>query len=72
METITIPIREYRRLLSAEKAYKKIAGQIYKTAIDTNVNEVVSDFRKTKLYTEEFLTDLEEGLKKSSYFKNKK
>lgn len=49
---------------------KKIAGQIYKTAIDSDVKDVVSDFRKTKLYTEEFLTDLEEGLKKSKRFKS--
>ena len=61
METIAIPKREYKRLLNTEKAYKKIAGQIYKTVIDSDVKDVVSDFRKSKLYTEEFLTDLEEG-----------
>lgn len=72
METITISKSEYKRLLSAEKAYKKIAGQIYKTVIESDVKDVVSDFKKTKLYTEDFLTDLEDGLKKSTYFKNKK
>jgi hypothetical protein len=67
METITIPKSEYKRLLSTEKAYKKIAGQIYKTVIESDVKDVVSDFRKTKLYSEDFLTDLEDGLKKSTY-----
>lgn len=33
------------------------------------IQEVVADFRKTKLYTKEFLNDLEDGLIKSSYYK---
>ena len=31
--------------------------------------EVVADFRVADLYTDEFITDLEDGLRKSSYAK---
>lgn len=33
---------------------------------------VVNDFRKTKIYSEEFLKDLEQGLRKSSYLNKDK
>ncbi|MFH1225951.1 MAG: hypothetical protein V1684_01525 [bacterium] len=33
------------------------------------INKVVADFKATNLYTKEFLTDLEDGLHKSSYAK---
>ena len=32
-------------------------------------DEVVENFKATDLYAEEFLTDLEDGLRKSSYSK---
>ena len=32
------------------------------------LKEVVKDFREANFYTEEFLKDLKDGLKKSSYF----
>ena len=34
------------------------------------IGEVVNDFRKTNLYAEEFLSDMEDGLRKSSCAKN--
>jgi hypothetical protein len=66
METITIPKTEYRKLLSRAKAYEKLAGSIFENVIKDPVNEIVSDFQKTNLYTDGFLKDLEDGLKKSS------
>lgn len=35
------------------------------------IKKVVADFKATNLYTKEFLTDLEDGLHKSSYVKKK-
>jgi hypothetical protein len=72
METITITKTEYKKLLSRAKAYEKLAGSIFENAIKDPVNEIVSDFKKTNLYTVDFLKDLEDGLKKSSLAKNKK
>ena len=72
METITIPKSEYKKLLSRAKAYEKLAGSIFENAIKDPVNEIVSDFKNTNLYTDVFLKDLKDGLKKSSLAKNKK
>lgn len=72
MKTITIPKTEYKILLSRAKAYEKLTGSIFKNAIKDPVNDIVSDFKKTNLYTDGFLKDLEVGLKKSSLAKNKK
>ncbi len=72
METITIPKTEHKKLLSRAKAYEKLAGSIFENAIKDPVKDIVSDFKKTNLYSDEFLTDLESGLKKSSLAKNKK
>ena len=72
MQTITISKNEYKKLLSQAKAYQKLAGEIFKKVINDPVSDLVDDFRKTGIYTEDFLIDLEKGLKKSSYSKNKK
>ncbi len=72
METITIPKSEYRKLVSRAKAYEKLAGSIFQNAIKDPVKDMVTDFKNTNLYSEEFLIDLEDGLKKSSIAKAKK
>lgn len=69
METITISKREYKTLVSRAKAYERLAKSIFVNAIQDPISDIVSDFRKTDLYTEEFQLDLEEGLKKSSLSK---
>lgn len=66
METITIPKTEYRKLVRKAKAFEKLAENFYQNTIKEPVEAIVSDFRKTNLYSEEFLHDLEDGLKKSS------
>ena len=71
METITIPKSEYKKLVSQSKAYKKLAGQIFKSALDDQISSIVEDFRKSNLYTDEFLSDLESGLRKSSLAKKR-
>lgn len=72
METIKIEKKEYKRLLSVESAYKKIVGEVYNSKLNDSVNDVIKDFDETKLYTAEFLKELGDGLKKSSYFNKKK
>lgn len=72
MQTITITKSEYRRLLSQAKAYQKLAGVIFKKILNDPIRDVVDDFRRTKLYSDDFLKDLEEGLKKSSYAKSQR
>lgn len=72
METIKIDKKEYKRLLKVESAYKKIVGEVYNTKLNDSVNDVVKDFEETKLYSTEFLKDLGDGLKKSTYFNKKK
>jgi len=67
--TIVISRDEYQNLRKQAKAFQKLAGRIFESVITDSVEVVVQDFRKTKLYSEAFLADLEEGLKKSSYAK---
>lgn len=67
MSTITIPRKEYKKLRRHAAAYHKLAGVLFKTVVKDPVEDVVGDFRKTGLYTEVFLRDLGEGLRRSSY-----
>lgn len=67
MATITISEKEYRSLKLQAEAYQKISGQLFASVVHSPIEEVMSDFRKTELYTDEFLQDLEDGLRKSSY-----
>ena len=69
MAEITIPKTEYEILKKQATAYRKFVEKFFDTIIKDPIEEVVKDFRKTDLYTEEFLDDLESGLRKSSYAK---
>ena len=69
-EKITIPRIEYVRLKREAQAYRRFAEQLFQTVVQYPIDDVVADFRKTNLYTEEFLADLEDGLRKSSYAKS--
>ena len=69
MPTVTIPKIEYQKLRKQADAYRRLAGDFFEEAIQDPISDVVEDFRKTDLYTKEFLRDLESGLRKSSYIK---
>lgn len=69
MVKVTIPKAEYEQLKQQAEAYRRFAARLFELVIKAPVEEVVEDFRKTGLYTEEFLRDLESGLRKSSYTK---
>ncbi|MBI2024878.1 MAG: hypothetical protein HYT03_02220 [Candidatus Harrisonbacteria bacterium] len=70
MVKVTLPETEYKQLKRQADAYKKMATKLFELAIKDPVENVVEDFRRTDLYTQEFLKDLESGLQKSSYIRN--
>ncbi len=67
MANITISKEEYQNLKQQAKAYQKLSGSLFESIIRDHVEEVVEDFRRTNIYTDGFLRDLENGLRKSSY-----
>lgn len=69
MEKVAIPKIEYDRLKREASAYRKFATHFFESAVRDPIYEVVEDFQRTNLYTKEFLEDLEDGLRKSSYSK---
>ena len=72
MSEVAISKEEYRQLKQQAKAYKKLTGHLFEFVIRDRVEDVVKDFRKTKLYTNEFIKELEDGLQKSSYTNTRK
>ncbi|MBU1178892.1 hypothetical protein KKB69_00935 [Patescibacteria group bacterium] len=69
MVNITLPKTEYQQLKRQADAYRRFVAKFFEMAIKDPIKEVTEDFRKTNLYTKEFLMDLESGLRKSSYAK---
>ena len=67
MSTVTIPKNEYQKLRRQADAYRRLTAQVFEKVIGDPVGEVVDDFRKTDLYSKDFLSDLFSGLRKSSY-----
>lgn len=69
MTNITISKSEYSKLKHQADAYKKLSSRLFEFVIKDPIEEVVKDFKDTKLYSKEFLRDLEDGLRKSAYSK---
>ena len=67
MAQMTIPKTEYKQLKHQAETYRKFAARFFEMIIKDPIEEVVEDFKKTNLYTEDFLRDLDSGLRKSSY-----
>lgn len=72
MSDITISKAEYRRLKQQASAYRKLTMHLFESIVKAPIEDVVENFRSTDLYTDDFLKDLEEGLRKSSYGKMRK
>lgn len=68
-KTISLSKTEYLRLKRRASAYQRLMSRVFESSLKDPVDEVVEDFRVSKLYEEGFLKDLEDGLKKSSYGK---
>ena len=71
METIAIAKTEYKQLQRQASAYKKMTQNLHGLLLRDSVEEVVADFKETGLYEDDFLSDLEAGLRKSSYARKK-
>ena len=71
MNKVAIPKTEYRQLQRQADAYKKMVSNLHALILHDSIRELVDDFRKTELYTEGFIRDLENGLRKSSYARGK-
>lgn len=69
MASITIEKTEYDRLERELKTYRKFAERFFESVLEGSVSDVVQDFKDANVYSEDFLEDLEDGLKKSSYGK---
>jgi len=69
MSRITIPKTEYAKLKKEANAYRAVAARLFELLIKDPVKTVVEDFRASGLYSEGFVSDLEDGLRKSSYAK---
>ncbi|MDP4010619.1 MAG: hypothetical protein Q8P72_00140 [Candidatus Roizmanbacteria bacterium] len=68
-DDVTLPKQEYLRLKQQAQAYQTMVARMYELPLMDPIGEVVADFKNTDLYTDEFLVDLEDGLRKSSYTK---
>ena len=66
MDKISISSTEYKRLRRQAEAHKKLVSRFFESVARDYVDEIVGDFKKAKLYSEDFLLNLEEGLRKSS------
>ena len=74
MGTITIPQKEYQKLVEKSLRYEYLRQimeeNVFAPPPVKNVRKVIEEFRKTRLYNSAFLKSLGKGLKQSSYFKN--
>lgn len=68
-KTITLSKTEYNKLKKQARAYKVLSSQFFASKIKDPIKDIVDDFKNTDIYTDEFLKDLEGGLRKSSYSK---
>ena len=67
-----MPKIEYLNLKSRAEAFDNmIAGvnpSLFFIPVEKSRKKIISDFSKTKLYSKEFIKDLERGLSRSSFF----
>ena len=71
MNKVAVSTTEYKKLQRHSRAYQKLVGRLFESVLRDPVADVVADFRKTTLYSEAFLRDLETGLRRSSLGKKK-
>ncbi len=73
MKSITIPKTEYDDLRARATAYERVVLALENTFSFTpperSRKKVIAEFKKTNKYNKEFLTSLERGLARSTYFK---
>lgn len=72
MSNVTIPKREYQKLLDKTFRFEYIRQileeDIFSSPSTRNIKAVIKEFRETGRYNKNFLDSLARGLKRSSYF----
>ena len=68
-QVVTISKLELNRLKRKAQAYEKLAASIFD--LRAPINEIVTDFKMTGLYSKGFIKDLKAGLQKSSWKSNR-
>jgi len=73
MVTITIPKKEYQKLIEKALRYEYLRQlmeeDIFASPPVRDIKKIIKEFKKTNLYNAKFLKSLERGLKHSPYFK---
>lgn len=73
MITVTIPKREYQKLVDKAMRYEYVRqlvkDDIFSPPPTSNVETVMKEFRGVGRYNKKFLQSFERGLRRSSYFK---
>ena len=72
MPQITIPKREYQKLLDKAFRYEYLRQileeDIFSSPPTRNIKTIIKEFKKTDKYNKNFLDSLARGLKRSLYF----
>ena len=74
MDTITLPKKEYQKLMEKALLYEYLAKiikkqeDIFACPPTKKTKEIIKEFKATGLYGASFINDMEKGLKRSSYF----
>lgn len=73
MQTVTITKKEYDELIEKKLRYEYlhqiIENDIFSQPPTRDIKKVINAFKKTGIYSQEFIDSLEKGLKRSSYFR---
>jgi hypothetical protein len=75
MVTITIPKKEYQKLVEKALRYEYLKQlleekkDMFAPPPTRNIKEIIKSFKETGKYSPDFIKSLERGLKRSSYFK---
>lgn len=73
MQTVTISKKEYEDLVEKKLRYEYlhliIEGDIFSPPPTRDIKEIVNAFKRTGLYSQNFIDSLKKGLKRSIYFK---
>lgn len=72
MVTITIPKKEYHKLVEKALRYEYLRQimkeNLFASPPTQNIKEIIRNFRETGKYNQKFLKSLKQGLKRSSSF----
>ena len=75
MQTVTISQKEYNKLVESKLKFDYVRqildADLFSSPPTKNIEQVIEAFKKTGRYNHAFLKSLENGFKRSAYFKNK-